>query len=563
MYRPPSPTRSVAISRALRLLFGLCVFTAVPAADAAWTSPPPNSTTTGQYISLAFYYVPSYATSASIWAQAPGSSTWIQIGGGGGGGSGGSISGSGGTVLTTAGTWYFKATEGSTPNGLLLAGVSSTIVSAGNHSPTFGLTRPSYLFTNQSFTMGIGASDLDGDLHSMGIRWQGMGLVGGPWMISGSSASATTGTLTAPSSPGSINVRGEVWDEAGNSVTGSWESIPVYIQTSFSFGAATYNGNDQDAPVNSNPAGASYSLSGNYRKKDAGTYSATVTGTGNYYGSFTGNWTIAKANQSITFGSLSNKTYGDPSFNVSASASSGLAISFSVVSGPATISGSTVTLTGTGTVTIRASQSGNSNYNAASPVDRSFVVDPPLPPAPAITSASSATGTVGVAFSYQITATNSPTSYDASGLPSGLSVNTITGSISGTPATTGTSNATIGATNSGGRGSRTLTITVGAAPSITTQPQNQTVALGGSTTFSVGASGTPALTYQWRKNGAPISGATTSSLVFSNAQSGDAATYSVVVANAYGSVTSSGATLTVGANGNDTNNQNELNIHLP
>jgi len=60
---------------------------------------------------------------------------------------------------------------------------------------------------------------------------------------------------------------------------------------------------------------------------------------------------------------------------VSATASSGLTVSFSVASGPATISGSTVTLTGaTGTVTVRASQAGNGTYTAAADVDRSFAV---------------------------------------------------------------------------------------------------------------------------------------------------------------------------------------------
>ena len=44
-----------------------------------------------------------------------------------------------------------------------------------------------------------------------------------------------------------------------------------------------------------------------------------------------------------------------------------------------------------------------------------------------ITSATTASGTVGTAFSYQITATNSPTSYSATGLPGGLSVNTWNG----------------------------------------------------------------------------------------------------------------------------------------
>ena len=70
--------------------------------------------------------------------------------------------------------------------------------------------------------------------------------------------------------------------------------------------------------------------------------------------------------------------------------------------------------------------------------------------APAITSATSASGTVGSAFSYQITATNSPISYSAVGLPTGLSVNTSAGLISGTPISSGTSTVTLGATNSAG-----------------------------------------------------------------------------------------------------------------
>ncbi|MDD5261391.1 MAG: putative Ig domain-containing protein, partial [Methylacidiphilales bacterium] len=80
--------------------------------------------------------------------------------------------------------------------------------------------------------------------------------------------------------------------------------------------------------------------------------------------------------------------------------------------------------------------------------------------APAITSSLTATGTVGSAFSYQITASNSPTSYGATGLPSGLSVNTSTGLISGTPSAAGTSNITISATNANGTGTATLVLTV-------------------------------------------------------------------------------------------------------
>jgi hypothetical protein len=80
--------------------------------------------------------------------------------------------------------------------------------------------------------------------------------------------------------------------------------------------------------------------------------------------------------------------------------------------------------------------------------------------APVISSSPTATGTAGTAFSYQITASGSPTSFGATGLPTGLSVNTTTGSITGPPTATGTYNVTISATNGSGTGTATLVITV-------------------------------------------------------------------------------------------------------
>ncbi|MFA5976377.1 MAG: putative Ig domain-containing protein [Elusimicrobiota bacterium] len=91
---------------------------------------------------------------------------------------------------------------------------------------------------------------------------------------------------------------------------------------------------------------------------------------------------------------------------------------------------------------------------------------PPASP-PVITSTTTATGSVGTAFSYQITATNSPTSYSATGLPSGLSINTSLGTISGIPAAAGISTVTLRATNSAGTGTATLTLTVGSAGTTT------------------------------------------------------------------------------------------------
>ncbi|HEX6510140.1 MAG TPA: Ig-like domain-containing protein, partial [Chloroflexota bacterium] len=95
--------------------------------------------------------------------------------------------------------------------------------------------------------------------------------------------------------------------------------------------------------------------------------------TGDVQSSSIGSLTVAQANQSITFGALSNKTYGDPDFTVSATASSELTVSFGA-SGSCTVSGSTVHLTGAGSCTITASQSGDTNYKPAPDVQQSFTI---------------------------------------------------------------------------------------------------------------------------------------------------------------------------------------------
>jgi hypothetical protein len=86
--------------------------------------------------------------------------------------------------------------------------------------------------------------------------------------------------------------------------------------------------------------------------------------------------TVNKANQTITFAAIPNKGAGDPAFNLSASSTSGLLISFTATVGPGLVSinGNTVTITGTGNVTIQASQVGNTNFNAAASVPQSFTI---------------------------------------------------------------------------------------------------------------------------------------------------------------------------------------------
>ncbi len=107
---------------------------------------------------------------------------------------------------------------------------------------------------------------------------------------------------------------------------------------------------------------------------------------------------------------------------------------------------------------------------------------------------------------------------------------------------------TVVVTNSTGSvTSQAAQLTVNTPPQITAHPQALSRTVGQSATFAVSATGSPAPTYQWRKNGTNIGGATSNSYTISSVASSDAATYSVVVTNAAGSVTSSGAYLTVSA----------------
>ncbi|MEN3941677.1 MBG domain-containing protein [Prosthecobacter sp. SYSU 5D2] len=97
-------------------------------------------------------------------------------------------------------------------------------------------------------------------------------------------------------------------------------------------------------------------------------FSVTLTGTG----------LPGLLSQTITFDPLPAKLTTDGAFDVAATASSELPVSFSIFSGPASISGSTITLTGEpGTVIVRASQAGNATYAAAPFVDQSFQVTAP------------------------------------------------------------------------------------------------------------------------------------------------------------------------------------------
>lgn len=84
----------------------------------------------------------------------------------------------------------------------------------------------------------------------------------------------------------------------------------------------------------------------------------------------------AQSSQTITFPTIPTQTYGTAPVLLSATASSGLPITYIVVAGPANVSGNLLTITGAGTITVQATQAGNSGYAAATPLSQSFNVNP-------------------------------------------------------------------------------------------------------------------------------------------------------------------------------------------
>jgi hypothetical protein len=164
----------------------------------------------------------------------------------------------------------------------------------------------------------------------------------------------------------------------------------------------------------------------------------------------------------------------------------GLPAGLSVNTGNGAITG-TPTASGTSTVTLSAT---NATGTGTTTLTLSVVAGGV---APAITSATSASATVGTAFTYQITASNNPTAFSANGLPTGLSVSTSSGAITGTPTTAGTSSVTLSATNGTGTGTTTLTLSVvaaGVAPTITSAT-SASATVGTAFTYQITASNSP------------------------------------------------------------------------
>lgn len=92
------------------------------------------------------------------------------------------------------------------------------------------------------------------------------------------------------------------------------------------------------------------------------------------------------------------------------------------------------------------------------------------------------------------------------------------------------------------------TAVIGGAPIIVRQPASLSLTVGQTALFTVKAISNDALAYQWKKNGADIADATASTYAIGAVQTTDQASYTVVITSAFGTATSTAATLTVTSN---------------
>ena len=275
---------------------------------------------------------------------------------------GGNVTSDGGSVILGRGvTWAATATN----NNPEISGTGVTQVSTAGTTGAFTVSATSLPVNTEISFKAYATNDPGTSYGAAGTTFYTLAntpsapTVGSPTSSSlAVSLNATDGnpssTLYAIRVDGSANyvqadgsiAAGEVWQSIA-----TWSTITVTgltASTPYSFDVKAKNGANVETGFGT-PAGG------------------TTSGAG-------------AQNQTISFGTLSDKTYGDANFFLTATATSNLTVSFqSLNTNVATISnGNEVTIVGAGTVTIRASQAGDGgvNWNPAPDVDQSFDVNP-------------------------------------------------------------------------------------------------------------------------------------------------------------------------------------------
>ncbi|MBI4623383.1 MAG: immunoglobulin domain-containing protein [Verrucomicrobia bacterium] len=159
---------------------------------------------------------------------------------------------------------------------------------------------------------------------------------------------------------------------------------------------------------------------------------------------------------------------------------------------------------------------------------------------------------VGAPFSFAVNADGAPTRHRAEGLPAGLTLDTATGVISGTPRTAGRHAVVVYSENEAGAAAAAIDLVVAAAriaPVFTVHPQSVRANIGDNVTLTAQVAAGPGTSYRWLFKGAEIGRSNESSLSLTNVNAASAGDYVCVATNAAGSVASAPATLSLGFTG--------------
>jgi hypothetical protein len=304
-------------------------------------------------------------------------------------------------TFVTVGTCTIQATQGGNANYLPATPVSRNFtITKGNQTITFNSAAPTNGRVGQSYVPTATASSeltvtFDASPVSVCQYKTASGAVdlknSGTCTVTADQAGDTNWN-SAPQATQSFAVTGptatstSVSSSANPSAYGQGVSFTATITPSTAVGTVQFvvDGANLGAPVavagGTAASGITSSLAAGNHIVVANFTSGDPVEYANSSGTLPGGQQVDKADQTITFDPLAARTYGDPPFTVSATASSGLAVTFiSQTTGVCTTSGAngaTVTIVAAGACTIRATQAGNANYSAATPVDQGFAVDP-------------------------------------------------------------------------------------------------------------------------------------------------------------------------------------------
>ncbi len=277
-------------------------------------------------------------------------------------------------TLTGAGTVVLQASE---------AADSNYAAATKNATFTVGLGTPTISFTVGNQTYGAAPFAVSATSNSTGAFTYSV--VSGPATIAGSTVTLTgAGTVVLQASEAADSNYAAATRNATFTVGAGAPTI------SFTVGNQTYGAAPFAVSATSNSTGAfTYSVVSGPATITGSTVTLTGAGTVVLQASEAAdsNYAAATKNATFTVGAgaptisftVGNQTYGAAPFAVAATSNSTGAFTYSVVSGPATITGSTVTLTGAGTVVLQASEAADSNYAAATR-NATFTVGAAPPP---------------------------------------------------------------------------------------------------------------------------------------------------------------------------------------